>query len=254
MAIALDTRRSPQQCETRNIQFGARSIPYTLKRASRRTLGMTIDQRGLTVSIPTRVSIAETERFLRERAAWIVEKLDEWAARPAPITFEVRDGAEFPMLGQKCRVHLTTGVPPRIDWMDGIHGREVHLHMRPNESPRAMLMRALQRYALGYFGGRIEEYGWMLQQFAPQVKMPALYLTNARTRWGSCSQRSGIRLNWRLIHLPNAQVDYVVAHELAHLLEMNHSRRFWDVVEMMYPDHREAQAALREAHTIIPAW
>jgi predicted metal-dependent hydrolase len=254
VAIGLDKRRSPQESETRSIQFGARHIPYTLKRASRRTLGMTIDDRGVTVSIPFRVSIAETERFMRERGAWIVEKLDEWAARPTPAKFDVADGTVFPMLGQQCRVHLTTGIPPRINWMDGLHGREVHLHMRPHESPRAMLMRALQGYALRYFGGRIEEYGWMLQQFAPHVKLPPLYLTNARTRWGSCSERSGIRLNWRLIHLPNAQVDYVVAHELAHLLEMNHSRRFWDVVELMYPDHRDAQAALREAHTIIPAW
>lgn len=254
MSLALDRRSTAIEPQARTIEFGARVVPYTLKRAARRTLGMTIDQRGLTVSIPLRVSIAETERFMRERGAWIIEKLDEWAARPLPSKFDVADGTQFPMLGQICRVHLSAGIPPRIDWMDGVNGREVHLRTRPSESPKAMLMRALQGYALRYFGGRIEEYGWMLQQFAPHVKLPALYLTNARTRWGSCSERSGIRLNWRLIHLPNAQVDYVVAHELAHLIEMNHSRRFWEVVELMYPDHREAQAALREAHTIIPAW
>ncbi|MFT3734848.1 MAG: SprT family zinc-dependent metalloprotease [Rhodocyclaceae bacterium] len=239
--------------QTRQIVLNGRLVDYVLHRRARRTLGMTIDDRGITVSIPTRVSIAETERFLHERGDWVVEKLAEWAARPKPASFEVTDGAHFPMLGQTCTLHLSHGAP-HAEWVQGVGQRAVHLRIRPKEAPRRALLRAVQNYALGYFGGRIEEYGWMLQQHAPGLKLPALSLTNARTRWGSCSKISGIRLNWRLIHLPNAQVDYVVAHELAHLIEMNHSRRFWDVVELLYPDHHQAQAALRDAHKIIPAW
>src|SRR5690554_2723692 len=64
-------------------------------------------------------------------------------------------------------------------------------------------------------------------------------LTSARTRWGSCSARSGIRLHWRLIHVAPGLLDYVVAHEVAHLAEMNHSPRFWRIVEALYPDWRE---------------
>jgi hypothetical protein len=77
-------------------------------------------------------------------------------------------------------------------------------------------------------------------------------LSSARTRWGSCSSRSGIRLHWRLIHLPPALIDYVVAHEVAHLLEMNHSPRFWAVVERLYPDWRAARADLRKAAAGLP--
>lgn len=239
--------------ESRQVLLNGRLIDYTLYRRKRRTLGMLIDDRGLVVSIPTRVSLRETEVFLHERADWIIEHLAAWARRPKPAAFEVADGTRFPMLGQTCTVHLSQGTP-NAEWVQGVGSREVHLRVRPREAPRRALLRAVQNYALGYFGGRIEEYGWMLQQFKPQLKLPPLYLTNARTRWGSCSEISGIRLNWRLIHLPNAQVDYVVAHELAHLIEMNHSRRFWEVVELMYPDHRDAEAALKDAHDIIPAW
>ena len=82
--------------------------------------------------------------------------------------------------------------------------------------------------------------------------MPAVRLSNARTRWGSCSSRSGIRLHWRLVHLSPALIDYVVAHEVAHLVEMNHSPRFWAVVERLYPDWREARAALRRAAATLP--
>ncbi|GAA5167321.1 SprT family zinc-dependent metalloprotease [Viridibacterium curvum] len=239
--------------QVRQIVLKGRLVDYTLHRRARRTLGMTIDDRGITVSIPTRASIAETERFLLERSNWVVEKLAEWAARPKPASFEVADGTRFPMLGQTCTLHLSHGAP-HVEWVQGVGKREVHLRVRPKEAPRRALLRAVQNYALGYFGGRIEEYGWMLQRYSPGLELPALHLTNARTRWGSCSRISGIRLNWRLIHLPNAQVDYVVAHELAHLIEMNHSRRFWEVVELLYPDHPQAQAALRNAHKIIPAW
>ena len=76
--------------------------------------------------------------------------------------------------------------------------------------------------------------------------------SNASTRWGSCSSRSGIRLHWRLIHLPLGLIDYVVAHEVAHLVEMNHSPRFWSVVESLYPEHMAARKALRQAASSLP--
>ena len=75
-----------------------------------------------------------------------------------------------------------------------------------------------------------------------------------RTRWGSCSRIGGIRLNWRLIHLPSTQIDYVVAHEMAHLLEMNHSDRFWAVVERLCPDYESIRTALNLSSRLIPAW
>ena len=82
--------------------------------------------------------------------------------------------------------------------------------------------------------------------------LPPIALSSARTRWGSCSQASGIRFNWRLIHLPTHLVDYVVAHELAHLVEMNHSPRFWAEVGRLYPDWRAARAELKLRGREIP--
>jgi predicted metal-dependent hydrolase len=84
------------------------------------------------------------------------------------------------------------------------------------------------------------------------ASLPRVALSNARTRWGSCSTRTGLRFNWRLIHLHLPLVDYVVAHELAHLREMNHSERFWHQVERLYPGYREARRALRVRAATIP--
>jgi len=82
--------------------------------------------------------------------------------------------------------------------------------------------------------------------------MPPLALSSAQSRWGSCSHRGGIRLNWRLIHLPHAQIDYVVAHELAHLVEMNHSPRFWSQVGRLFPDYEAARDVLKALAATVP--
>jgi predicted metal-dependent hydrolase len=78
-----------------------------------------------------------------------------------------------------------------------------------------------------------------------------LSLSSASTRWGSASADGSIRLNWRLVHFGLPVIDYVVAHELAHLREMNHSEAFWDVVRSVMPDFEQARGTLR--HEVLPA-
>ena len=84
--------------------------------------------------------------------------------------------------------------------------------------------------------------------FAPQlgVRVKKLSLSSAQTRWGSASADGSIRLNWRLVHFAMPSIDYVVAHELAHLREMNHSPRFWDVVRSVLPDYEVARGSLKD--------
>jgi predicted metal-dependent hydrolase len=84
------------------------------------------------------------------------------------------------------------------------------------------------------------------------VAVPPLRLSSARTRWGSCSHHGGISLNWRLVFMPIAVIDYVVCHELAHLKEMNHSPRFWSVVGQLCPDWRRLRLELRQQARQIP--
>jgi predicted metal-dependent hydrolase len=79
------------------------------------------------------------------------------------------------------------------------------------------------------------------------VRVQRLSLSSAATRWGSASADGSIRLNWRLVHFGLPVIDYVVAHELAHLLEMNHSAAFWDVVRSVIPGYEQARAALRDS-------
>jgi predicted metal-dependent hydrolase len=84
------------------------------------------------------------------------------------------------------------------------------------------------------------------------VTYNAFALSAAGTRWGSCTIQGNIRLNYRLIHYPLALIDYVVAHELAHLREMNHSAAFWATVGTVYPDYDGARLALRKRSHEMP--
>ena len=95
--------------------------------------------------------------------------------------------------------------------------------------------------ALACFGERIAFYAPRLG-----VALPQLRLSYARTLWGSCNTRGVIHLNWRLIQKPLHLVDYVVAHELSHLIEMNHSSAFWRTVERVYPNYAAARKELKK--------
>jgi predicted metal-dependent hydrolase len=86
-----------------------------------------------------------------------------------------------------------------------------------------------------------------VEYFAPQLQVSPceIKLSAARTQWGSCTVRGVVRLNWQLVKMPLHLIDYVVVHELAHLVEMNHSPAFWSVVERACPEYRKCRAELR---------
>ena len=105
----------------------------------------------------------------------------------------------------------------------------------------------LQRQARRVFEERCQLYTQKLG-----VRYTRLSLSSAQTRWGSASADGSIRLNWRLIHFGLATIDYVVAHELAHLREMNHSPRFWDVVRSVVPDYEAARGSLKDG--VVPVF
>lgn len=226
----------------RHLLLGNQIVAYTLKQASRRRLTMTVDERGLTVGAPLRITLSEIENFLRTHAGWVQKKLAEYAGSHAKRYVAIRDGASLPLLGSEIVIRVVPGTN-RIRWRD----EELLLEARADADYEALARRALQRRANTVFAERLHLYAEAMGR-----PTPALGLSNARTRWGSCSARSGIRLNWRLIHLPMPLIDYVVAHELAHLVEMNHGPRFWAVVESIYPDHKEARRELKARAADIP--
>jgi predicted metal-dependent hydrolase len=247
------SRQPPPQAERqRYLHLGNQIVPYSLRLGQgRRRLSMTIDERGLRVGAPTRTTLAEVESFVRMHAAWVLAKLQEHTEQHRQRHLNIQDGSRLPLLGGDVAVRLavmTSNGRMRAHWQED----HVLLEVRENtgrDEHAAMLRRALQRRALELFTERMAHYARLMGR-----ELPLLGLSSARTRWGSCSLKSGIRLNWRLIHLPLALIDYVIVHELAHLIEMNHSPRFWAQVGALYPDWKNARNELKRCGRSLPTW
>lgn len=234
-----------EQAKAQHIILAGRIVTYTLRR-DRRRLTLRIDERGLRVGAPRTVSLAAIETFIQSHGDWVLQKLDEFSAHTLPRYLTIHDGARLPLLGAEVQVRVTSG-GNRGFWQADACGGELWLAARPAADLAQIARRALQRRALEYFSPRLAATVARIDR--PQ---PALALSSARTRWGSCSTQSGIRLNWRLIHLPPSLIDYVIAHEVAHLVEMNHSPRFWAVVERLHPDWRNARTELKRQGAALP--
>lgn len=220
-------------------------VEYTLHRGRRR-LSLRVDERGLAVGAPANLSLQAIEAFLLQHAAWATEKLAEHAARSRLCHLRIQDGSRLPLLGQPVSVRVTTG-GNRAFWQMDEPQPTLWLAARPTADLNRLTQQALQRRAREVFLPRVTQAAKQLGVAEPRVS-----LSSARTRWGSCSTASGIRLNWRLIHLRPELIDYVVAHEAAHLVEMNHSPRFWTQVEKLFPNWRAARVALKREGAELP--
>lgn len=227
---------------TRHVLLGGRAIPYELRQAAGRRLAITIDERGVRVGAPRHMALREIEDFVRGHGDWVLAQVDEFASRQARRHVRIADGARLPVLGREVEVRVLSGAN-RVLWQD----EALVLAARPDADLDALARRGLQRRALEHFALRLGHYSARMN-----LPVPAFGLSSARTRWGSCSTSTGIRINWRLVHLPPHFADYVIAHEMAHLVEMNHSPRFWAVVAGVFPEWRAVRAELKRRAAEIP--
>ena len=225
----------------RHLLIGAQVVAYELA-SGRRRLSMTIDERGLRIGAPRGAALADIEAFVLGHGDWVLRKLAEHVAHYSQRHLAIRDEVAIPLLDGMARVRVIVGAN-RVGWDDDV----LVLAVRADADLDALARRGLQRRALAEFAARLD-----LIAARAGHPSPPLALSSARTRWGSCSRKSGIRLNWRLIHLPLALVDYVIAHEVAHLVEMNHGPRFWSEVERLHPDWRQARRELKRRAASIP--
>ena len=241
----------------REICLGEHRVAYAFRRARRRTIGFVVGPEGLTVSAPRWVGVGEVEAALREKAPWILRKLHEQHERSRRLErarIEWRDGAAFPFLGET----VIVVIDPRITGsmlrqaeatLPGVPALTLHLGL-PQEALAEQIRDAvqswLQRQAKRIFEERSAVFAQRLG-----VRVRRLVLSAAATRWGSANADGSIRLNWRLVHFALPIVDYVVAHELAHLREMNHSPAFWGVVRSVLPDYERSRAALRDGQVPV---
>ena len=224
----------------RQICLSGKTIDYRLRRGLRKSVGLKINCGGLLVSAPNGLSGAEIDAIVRNKADWVLKNLVAWQNKIAlnPVAGFDHDNAVYPLLGSDWKPEISAwgqiGMVPAA-------GNEVvrQACQLPHQAIERWIMAWYQQHATACFSERIALYADKLS-----IPKPAYKLSRAKTRWGSCSSSGMIRLNWRLIQIPLHLIDYVVAHELCHLIEMNHSRAFWDCVAAIYPEYQQARREL----------
>jgi len=241
--------RVPAASPAQQYDDGIHRFDWTLRRAARRTLALRVDDRGVSLLAPRLASAVSISQFLQQHAAWVVRKLRQREQRLQALQaarIDWVDGGRIPYLGQHLTLRLRGAV--QLHWDEP----RAELHLPPPPDSDAQQVRDsvaawLQRQALALFHARVAHFAAQLG-----VRVTAVKLSAATTRWGSAKSDGSIRLHWRLLHFSPQLVDYVVAHEVAHLREMNHSPRFWAHVGQLYPDYRQARLHLKQS--TLPPW
>lgn len=229
----------------RQLLLAGRAIEFRFRRRRRRTVGLSINEQGLAVAAPFGAPWHAIERFMQSRAHWILDKLEQWAALVARTPFQGRSGESLPLHGADVTLQVRAG--RRAVTLEG--ERLVVTLRDPGRTAvvRTLLVRWLKAHALQALAPRAAHYAACIGLGAP-----GLAISNARSQWGACTATGLIRLSFRLAHLEPGLADYVVAHEVAHLVELNHSARFWRLVATLYPDWRTARQRIRRAAATLP--
>jgi len=223
------------------LQVGARRIPLqTVRHRRARRYVLRLNRDGAArVTIPRSGSIAEAKRFATRNISWLEKQLLRQASHP-PGAKPWRLGTEILFRGENVRIEV--GVAPNIIRFGSESARVSELagDFRP------AIERHLWRVASRELATRVTElattHGFVVNRVT---------IRNQRSRWGSCSRKATISLNWRLIQAPPFVCDYIILHELAHLKEMNHSRRFWREVARLCPGFADAERWLKKKSELL---
>jgi len=212
-------------------------MEYTLIRSKRKTIAIYIKDGRVEVRAPLHASMRDIDGFVVSKEKWIRSKLaksGEQKEKREAFALNYGDtalyrGREYP-------------IAARAGHMAGFDGTEFYLP--PGLAPGLILPACIRVYRLLAKRDLTNKTIDFAEHMG--VKPASIRITGAKTRWGSCSSKKSVNYSWRLIMAEDAVIDYVVVHELAHLTEMNHSARFWAIVEKVLPDFRKRKAKLRE--------
>jgi len=232
-----------------SFQYGKTTIDYTLVyQENQKDITISVEwMEGVTVTAPPNVGSEDLETVLYKKAPWILEKwysFEEISHTPSPKEFV--SGEKFPYLGRHYRLKVNKSTDTQTPSLSFQHGR--FIAVIPSEfteaEKRERMYQLFKDWYLRNGESRIKE---RLKMYCPRlgVNPTKFELKDQKMRWGSCTKEGAINVNWRIVMAPMSVIDYVVVHELAHLLHPNHSAEYWQVVRSVMPDYEQRKEWLR---------
>ncbi len=205
-------------------------------RSRRRTIALVVTPEAhLIVRAPLGATSGMIDAFVRKQHRWIQTKIAEMKARPQAVNHTYADGEVFWFLGRPYPLQIVDDVRAIIERTDRLC---VSRDLQPG------IRTAIKCWYMAEAEKEIHSrcmWFSMMTGYSPA----SVRITDARRRWGSCTSRGGLNFSWRLIQAPLGIVDYVIVHELVHLRQPDHSRKFWDKVEALMPDYERRREWLR---------
>lgn len=217
-------------------------IDYELKRSRRKTLSVTInDQAQIRVGAPLWVEEKRIEQFLRSKSSWISKKRGEASLRHNTLRRKTfTHGETFLFLGKEYPLNIRSHQQKNV--RISFDGTQWHVENGDVPLVKEKLVDWYRAQAKEILAGRVFHFARILG-----VEPKEIAVRTQKRLWGSCHPTSRkIHLNWQIVLSPLEVIDYVVVHELCHLLVANHSKQFWRKVEKAIPDFKERKAWLRE--------
>jgi predicted metal-dependent hydrolase len=222
------------------LQVGSRSVPLVMvqnPRARRYLLRLRSD--GVArVTIPRRGTISAARDFASRNIIWLEQQFQRLAVRPkTPDTWN--PGTEIHFRGELVRIESDTEGSIRFG-TEQVNVSNTQADLRP------AVQKHLRKLASQELPPRVIELATL-----HKISVSRVSVRNQKSRWGSCSRKGTISLNWRLIQSPSFVRDYIILHELSHRVQMNHSRDFWQEVERLCPDYLLAERWLKKHAKIL---
>lgn len=227
--------------QTHELWYGGELICFAIERTTRRkTVSIAVGYDGVRILAPTDMDDAKITEIVRRKGPWVLRK--QAAFRDlggAPIDREFVSGETFHYLGRAYRLYVVPderAVTTRIV----ARGSALIAPVLPDASPlirRSAVRSGLRHWYRNRAKAHFPERARLIAETL-NISRPPIHVVDQSKRWGSCDARGHIRLNWRLIMAPMTIVDYVIAHEACHILEHNHSPRFWRSLETIMPDYQ----------------
>ena len=207
----------------------------------RKTASVKVVEGRVAVVVPRFTTKARVEELVAKKTRWIREKLLLQREHRPPKPKEYVSGECFTYLGRKYRLKVETGATKSVKLRNGRLVVQVPpLVQKREQYVQSALVEWYREHALEKLREKVERYSGVVR-----AKPTSLDVKTFKGRWGSCSSKGHVQFNWKIIIAPNRIVDYVVVHELCHLVHHNHSPQYWKCVEWVLPDYRECREWLK---------
>jgi predicted metal-dependent hydrolase len=222
------------------VRFGRTSIPYSVERGRRhKTVAIAVDpERGVCVRAPRHTPVAKLDEIVRRKGRWIIDRRRRHEdLPPQPTPREFVNGETFMYAGKQYRLKL---VPCEQGEQERVRLLGARLYVSAGQHVRDSLIKWYRERAQERLDTRVPIWAERLK-----VNPAGILVREQRTRWGSADSKGNLRFNWRIVQASTRLLDYVISHELVHLLHSDHTRDFWATLGRVMPDYEGRRERLR---------